>query len=150
MLHTVLLIVHFFCAAAIIALVLLQRGKGAEAGAGFGAGASGTVFGARGASTALSRATAILAGLFMVTSLSLAYVGARKGAPASTILDQLSQQVPSAPASRVPAAAPSGTATPNAGTPDTAAPAIGAPAGTANPLPSTAPPANGSAPPASK
>ena len=61
-------------------LVLLQRGKGAEAGAGFGAGASGTVFGARGASTALSRATAILAAIFMVTSLSLTYVGSHKAA----------------------------------------------------------------------
>jgi preprotein translocase subunit SecG len=97
MLHSVLMIIHFFCAIAIVALVLLQRGKGAEAGAGFGAGASGTVFGARGASTALSRATAILAGLFMVTSLSLAYVGAHKGAAPSSLLDQYSQQAPSAP-----------------------------------------------------
>ena len=101
MLHTFLMIIHFFCAAAIVALVLLQRGKGADAGAGFGAGASGTVFGARGASTALSRATAILAAIFMMTSLSLAYVGARKGsAPASSLLDQLA--TPSAPASTVP------------------------------------------------
>jgi preprotein translocase subunit SecG len=97
MLHTFLMIIHFFCAAAIVALVLLQRGKGAEAGAGFGAGASGTVFGARGASTALSRATAVLAAIFMVTSLSLAYVGARKsGAPANSLLDQLA--TPSTPA----------------------------------------------------
>jgi preprotein translocase subunit SecG len=89
MLHTFLMVIHFFCAAAIISLVLLQRGKGAEAGAGFGAGASGTVFGARGASTALSRATAILAAIFMVTSLSLAYVGTRKSAsPPGGILDQ--------------------------------------------------------------
>ena len=101
MLHTFLMIIHFFCAAAIVALVLLQRGKGAEAGAGFGAGASGTVFGARGASTALSRATAVLAAIFMVTSLSLAYVGARRGsAPANSLLDQLA--TPSAPASTVP------------------------------------------------
>jgi preprotein translocase subunit SecG len=101
MLHTFLMIIHFFCAAAIVALVLLQRGKGAEAGAGFGAGASGTVFGARGASTALSRATAILAAIFMITSLSLAYVGARRGsAPANSLLDQLA--TPSAPASTVP------------------------------------------------
>ena len=97
MLHTFLMIIHFFCAAAIVALVLLQRGKGAEAGAGFGAGASGTVFGARGASTALSRATAVLAAIFMVTSLSLAYVGARKSsAPANSLLDQLA--TPSTPA----------------------------------------------------
>jgi preprotein translocase subunit SecG len=101
MLHTFLMIIHFFCAAAIVALVLLQRGKGAEAGAGFGAGASGTVFGARGASTALSRATAILGAIFMVTSLSLAYVGARKSsAPASSLLDQLA--TPSTPPVTVP------------------------------------------------
>jgi preprotein translocase subunit SecG len=101
MLHTLLMSVHFFCAAAIVALVLLQRGKGAEAGAGFGAGASGTVFGARGASTALSRATAILAAVFMITSLSLAYVGARRSsAPANSLLDQLA--TPSAPAATVP------------------------------------------------
>ena len=101
MLHTLLMSVHFFCATAIVALVLLQRGKGAEAGAGFGAGASGTVFGARGASTALSRATAILAAVFMITSLSLAYVGARRSsAPANSLLDQLA--TPSAPASTVP------------------------------------------------
>src|ERR1700690_896059 len=92
MLHTVLLSIHFICAFSIVGLVLLQRGKGAEAGAGFGAGASGTVFGARGGGTALWRATAILAALFMVTSLSLAYVGTRKSAPSSSILDQLSHE----------------------------------------------------------
>jgi preprotein translocase subunit SecG len=108
MLHTILMIIHFFCAASIVALVLLQRGKGADAGAGFGAGASGTVFGARGASTALSRATAILAAVFMVTSLSLAYVGARKPAtPSSGLLEQFSQ--PAAPAPGQPGAPTSGT-----------------------------------------
>ena len=92
MLHTILMSVHFFTALSIIALVLLQRGKGAEAGAGFGAGASGTVFGARGAGTALSRATAILAAIFMITSLSLTYVGAHTVAPANSVLDRMSQQ----------------------------------------------------------
>ena len=87
MLHTTLMIIHFFAAFGIISLVLLQRGKGAEAGAGFGAGASGTVFGARGAGTALSRATAILAGVFMLTSLSLTYVGSHTTAAPSTVLD---------------------------------------------------------------
>ena len=131
MLHTFLMIIHFFCAAAIVALVLLQRGKGAEAGAGFGAGASGTVFGARGASTALSRATAILAAIFMVTSLSLAYVGARKGsAPASSLLDQLA--TPSAPASTVPRilGGPGGA---SSGGADAAGAAPAAPAPTASP-----------------
>src|SRR6266853_1419313 len=60
MLRVILTCVQLFSAMAIIGLVLLQRGKGAEAGAGFGAGASGTVFGARGATTALSRAAASL------------------------------------------------------------------------------------------
>ena len=57
-LHTALLIIHVLIAAMIIGLVLLQRGKGAEAGAAFGAGASGTVFGARGSANFLSRTTA--------------------------------------------------------------------------------------------
>ena len=58
--------------------MLLQRGKGADAGAGFGAGASGTVFGARGSASFLSRTTATLAALFIVTSLTLAYMGGRR------------------------------------------------------------------------
>ena len=98
MLHFVLMFVHFICAIGIVMLVLLQRGKGAEAGAGFGSGASGTVFGARGATTALSRATAVLAGLFMVTSLSLAYVGTKSSTSSNSLLDRLSQQnAPAAP-----------------------------------------------------
>jgi preprotein translocase subunit SecG len=106
MLHSVLLVIHFICAFGIIGLVLLQRGKGAEAGAGFGAGASGTVFGARGATTALSRATAILAGAFMITSLSLTYVGSHHAAaPSSSILEQLSQK-PATPPAPAPAGAP--------------------------------------------
>jgi len=111
MLHTALMVIHFFSAASIIALVLLQRGKGAEAGAGFGAGASGTVFGARGAGTALSRATAILAGIFMLTSLSLTYVGSHTKAASNSVLDRMSQHPPAqtVPASPAPAApAPAG------------------------------------------
>ncbi|MGB6450171.1 MAG: preprotein translocase subunit SecG, partial [Steroidobacteraceae bacterium] len=94
--------VQFFSALAIVALVLVQRGKGAEAGAGFGAGASGTVFGARGAGTALSRATAIFTAVFMVNSLALAYVGQRAPAP-KTIFDTAGQV---APAATNPAGAP--------------------------------------------
>jgi preprotein translocase subunit SecG len=88
MLRIALTILQFFCALVIIGLVLIQRGKGAEAGAGFGAGASGTVFGARGAGTALSRATAIFAALFMLNSLVLGYVGSHEAAAQpKTILD---------------------------------------------------------------
>src|SRR5215468_8459097 len=75
MLRWILTCIQVFSSLVIVGLVLLQRGKGAEAGAGFGAGASGTVFGARGATTALSRATAVFAAIFMLNSLALAYLG---------------------------------------------------------------------------
>jgi len=85
--HTVVLIAHVFVAFSLIGLVLLQRGKGAEAGTGFGAGASGTVFGARGSANFLSRTTAILATLFFVTCLSLVYLSTQ--APtATTVFDR--------------------------------------------------------------
>ena len=71
----------FLLALMIIGLVLLQRGKGAEAGAGFGSGASGTVFGARGTSTLFSKLTAVFAAMFFATSLTLAYLGTRPPAP---------------------------------------------------------------------
>ena len=66
------LITHTLIALLIIVLVLLQRGKGADAGAAFGAGASGTVFGARGSASFFSRATAVCATAFFVSSLTLA------------------------------------------------------------------------------
>jgi preprotein translocase subunit SecG len=90
MLRTILTILQVISAFAIVALVLLQRGKGADAGAGFGAGASGTVFGARGASTGLSRMTAIFAAVFMLNSLCLTYLFQRdaRAQPAS-LLDQV-------------------------------------------------------------
>jgi preprotein translocase subunit SecG len=125
-LHAVLTGLQFVCSAAIVLLVLVQRGKGAEAGAGFGAGASGTVFGARGAGTALSRATAIFAALFMLNSLALAYVGRSNTAPPKTILDTASETVP-APAT-----------TPRTAVPAPAAPATSAPAQNA-PAPGSAP-----------
>ncbi len=80
------LITHTLIALLIIVLVLLQRGKGADAGAAFGAGASGTVFGARGSSSFFSRATAICATLFFVSSLTLAYLSSQAtSAPASLL-----------------------------------------------------------------
>jgi preprotein translocase subunit SecG len=99
MLHTIVLITHVLIAAMIVALVLLQRGKGADAGTGFGAGASGTVFGARGSATFFSRATAVLATLFFVTSLALAYLATQRTAPASLLQSTTptSQPAPAAP-----------------------------------------------------
>jgi len=134
MLHWILTIVQLFSALAIIGLVLLQRGKGAEAGAGFGAGASGTVFGARGATTALSRATAVLAAIFMINSLALAYMGTRPAEAPKTILDEASsRQRPYAPGgTRAPAAPPAATEAP-APTPTTP------PAPASTPVPRPAP-----------
>lgn len=77
MLQNLITILHGFLCFAIVGLVLLQRGKGADAGAGFGAGASGTVFGARGSATFFSKMTAVLATLFFMTSVSLAWFATR-------------------------------------------------------------------------
>jgi len=74
--HTILLITHIVVAVALVGLVLIQHGKGADMGAAFGSGASGTVFGARGSASFLTRATAVLAMLFFVISLVLAYLAA--------------------------------------------------------------------------
>jgi preprotein translocase subunit SecG len=134
----ILTVVQVFSAFAIIGLVLLQRGKGAEAGAGFGAGASGTVFGARGASTALSRATAIFAAVFMINSLLLTYVGTKVSqAQPKTILDEATEGTPKTPAGAAQTPAPN-TATVPAPTPVTppspaSAPAPVAPQGTPPP-----------------
>jgi len=73
MLETAIVVIHLLMALGLIVLVLMQQGKGAEAGASFGAGASGTVFGSQGSATFLSRFTAILAAVFFATSLGLAY-----------------------------------------------------------------------------
>jgi preprotein translocase subunit SecG len=85
MLQTIVTIGHVLLAAAIIALVLFQRGKGADAGAAFGAGASGTVFGSRGTGSFLSRTTAILAVMFFFTSLGLAYLSGQRNEPGSVL-----------------------------------------------------------------
>ena len=71
--ETVLTVMHLFLAIGLVGLVLMQHGKGADAGAAFGSGASATVFGASGSANFLSRATAVLATLFFITSLWLAY-----------------------------------------------------------------------------
>lgn len=73
MLETVIIIAHLVVAIAIVGFVLIQQGKGAEAGASFGAGASATVFGSQGSGNFFSRLTAVLAAVFFATSLGLAY-----------------------------------------------------------------------------
>ena len=106
MLRGFILGVHVLLALMIIGLVLLQRGKGAEAGAGFGSGASGTVFGARGTSTLFSKLTAVFAAMFFATSLTLAYLGARPTAEPTSVLERAAQAAaatqPAAPAPAAP------------------------------------------------
>ena len=110
-LQTFAVVFHVLLAFAIIGIVLLQRGKGADAGAGFGAGASGTVFGARGSASFLSRTTAVLATLFFLTSLGLSYLFSQQKAPTS-VVDTVKQEAPApvtslpAPTTAAPAAAP--------------------------------------------
>jgi preprotein translocase subunit SecG len=91
MLRGVILGVHVLLALLIIGLVLLQRGKGAEAGAGFGSGASGTVFGARGTSTLFSKLTAVFAAMFFATSLTLAYLGTHGSVEPTSVLERAAQ-----------------------------------------------------------
>ncbi|MEQ8235018.1 MAG: preprotein translocase subunit SecG [Gammaproteobacteria bacterium] len=95
MTFSILLAVHLVLAVLLIAIILLQQGKGATAGAAFGSGASSTVFGARGSASFLSRTTAVLAALFLANSLLLAYLyGQTLEAP--SLLDNV--ETPAVPA----------------------------------------------------
>ena len=78
MIETVVVIFHLLAAIALVGLILVQQGKGAETGASFGAGASGTVFGSQGSATFLSRLTAVLATVFFLTSLGLGYYASHR------------------------------------------------------------------------
>ena len=105
--QSTVLIIHTLIALSIIGLVLLQRGKGADAGAAFGAGASGTVFGARGASSFFSRVTAVLATAFFATSLTLAYLSSQRTTGPESLLEtapavETEQALPAAPPAALP------------------------------------------------
>ena len=94
------LIVHVLVALAIIALVLLQHGKGADMGSGFGGGSSSSLFGATGSANFLSRATAVLATVFFISSLGLAYLATNKPKASGGVMDAVKTE----PAKAVPAA----------------------------------------------
>jgi len=83
----ILIVAHVLVALAIIGLVLLQHGKGADMGSGFGGGASGSLFGATGSANFLSRTTAVLATLFFLLSLALAYVATKKPVEPGGVMD---------------------------------------------------------------
>jgi preprotein translocase subunit SecG len=97
---SLLLTVHILVALAIIGLVLMQHGKGADMGAAFGSGASGSLFGATGSANFLSRTTGVLAAVFFLTSLSLAYVASSKPKTSGSLMQESVQSQPvSQPAS---------------------------------------------------
>ncbi len=97
--HSILLIVHILVAAALIGLVLIQRGKGAEVGAAFGSGASNTVFGSRGSASFLTRATAVLAILFFVLTGLLAFTATQKR-EINSVTELVKPQAPATPATK--------------------------------------------------
>jgi preprotein translocase subunit SecG len=84
----ILIVFHVLMALAIIGLVLLQHGKGADMGSGFGGGASGSLFGATGSANFLSRTTAVLAAIFFVSSLVLAYFATQRPREAGSVVDR--------------------------------------------------------------
>ena len=114
LLTTIVITAHVLIALAIIGLVLLQHGKGADMGSGFGGGSSGSLFGATGSANFLSRATAALATVFFLTSLGLAYLATNKPKVGGGVLDAVKavqpaekapeKAIPEKPAAEVPKA----------------------------------------------
>lgn len=111
-LFTIIVVVQVLSALTIIGLVLLQHGKGADMGAAFGSGASGSLFGATGSSNFLSKSTGLAAAIFFGATLALAFIGNRPASVTGGVMDNL-------PATTAPAAAPAAPA------PAPAAPAHG-------------------------
>ena len=102
--HSIILVVHVRAGIGVVALVLLQHGKGADMGAAFGSGASGSLFGATGSANFLSRATAVFAAIFFLTSLGLSDVSNSRPVTSGSVMDSVpAKDVPAAPGN-VPAA----------------------------------------------
>ncbi|WP_101102226.1 preprotein translocase subunit SecG [Macromonas bipunctata] len=104
-LKTILLVSQMLSAIAMIGLILMQHGKGADAGAAFGGGAgSASLFGASGGANLMSRSTAVLATIFLATTLGLAYFGNLRPASSGSVLENLPVSAPASPATPAPAA----------------------------------------------
>ncbi len=113
-LYSILMGLDVLLSIGIIALVLLQQGKGANAGAAFGSGASATVFGARGSSSFLTRATGVLAAAFFINSLTLAYLASNRP-KAESVIDKMAIEHPApaeAPPLDIPEQAPASVGAP--------------------------------------
>lgn len=109
-LESVLLVLHILVAVAICGFVLLQHGKGADMGAAFGSGSSGSLFGAAGSANFLSRTTAVLAAVFFLTSIGLTWYGTTRGKPGGLMEKAVIEKtLPASKAADVPSSAPAGT-----------------------------------------
>ena len=102
--QTIILVLHIIAAVGIVVLVLLQHGKGADMGSGFGGGASGSLFGATGSANFLSRTTAVLATLFFLLSLALAYVATHRTGDDGSVVDRVPAKAKPAVEAQKPAA----------------------------------------------
>ncbi len=102
MLFPFILTVHILLGVAIIGLVLLQHGKGADMGAAFGGGSSGSLFGATGSANFLSRTTAVLATVFFITSLGLSYLATNRAQEPTSVMERVLNQ-PATPVEQAPA-----------------------------------------------
>lgn len=92
--ENVILVIHVLAAAAVIGLVLLQHGKGADMGAAFGSGASGSLFGVSGSSNLLSKLTSIFITVFFATSLTLAFMSSHRVSTGSVVKSAVTQEAP--------------------------------------------------------
>jgi preprotein translocase subunit SecG len=141
MFESFVLVVHVLVAIGLCGLVLLQHGKGADMGAAFGSGSSGSLFGASGSANFLSRSTAVLAAVFFLSSLGLTYLGATRTkssdpmqggvmstipAPKATDVPKAAD-VPTAPSAPAVPAPATGSGTPSTGTPPAGVPSTGTP-----------------------
>jgi preprotein translocase subunit SecG len=117
---TLILVVDVTVALFIIFLVLLQHGKGADVGASFGSGSSGSLFGATGSANFLSRTTAVLAVIFFLTTFALAYIVTHRPRTGGGVMDAVKEQ-PAVPVSEVPAVQTAPITTPNTAKPGEAA-----------------------------
>jgi preprotein translocase subunit SecG len=117
----IVLVIQLVAALAMIGLVLVQHGKGADMGAAFGSGSSGSLFGATGSANFLSRTTAVLATVFFVATLVLAYLGNARTSTVGSVLENTPVTAPAAPAapatpaSQIPGAASNAPAAPASG-----------------------------------
>jgi preprotein translocase subunit SecG len=103
---TIILTVQMLSALAMIGLILVQHGKGADMGAAFGSGGSGSLFGASGSANFLSRTTAVLAAVFFVCTLALAYFGNLRPVSSGSVLEGAAAAVPTSVAPAAPPVAP--------------------------------------------